>query len=222
LSTAEELVERNEENFSRAAITLLKGLVSRGKDEILWQVIVGERAALGDYFKRLGLVLIVDEVDEYAYLRQEENNSLPRLVQRYPLSYPVSMLLVELRKALGQMDTAGGDNRLVLTFADIMRRMEPFLPVNTNEMKYRQNIEHIINQVVQLGFLQKIKGGEENYEVRPVLRRFVDAQWLSDFADKLAEYEEHGQKLHAGSGTEQAERDDSKEEGLLGGFVHHE
>ena len=66
MSTAEELVERNEENFSRAAITLLKGLVSRGKDESLWQVIVGERAALGDYFKRLGLVLIVDEVDAYA------------------------------------------------------------------------------------------------------------------------------------------------------------
>ena len=221
MSTAEELVERNEENFSRAAITLLKGLVSRGKDEILWQVIVGERAALGDYFKRLGLVLIVDEVDEYAYLRQEENTSLPRLVQRYPLSYPVSMLLVELRKALGQMDTASGDNRLVLTFADIMRRMEPFLPVSANEMKYRQTIEHIINQVVQLGFLLKLKDKEEAYEVRPVLRRFVDAQWLSDFADKLAEYEAHGQKLHAGS-SEQSDGENSGEEALLGGFVHNE
>lgn len=221
MSTAEELVERNEENFSRAAITLLKGLVSRGKDEILWQVIVSERAALGDYFKRLGLVLIIDEVDEYAYLRQEENTSLPRLVQRYPLSYPVSMLLVELRKALGQMDTANGDTRLVLNFADIMRRMEPFLPVPANEMKYRQNIEHIISQVVQLGFLQKMKGSEDEYEVRPVLRRFVDAQWLSDFADRLAEYEEHGQKLHAGGNAEQAEGQNG-EEGLLSGFVQHE
>lgn len=222
MSTAEELVERNEENFSRAAITLLKGLVSRGKDEILWQVIVSERAALGDYFKRLGLVLIIDEVDEYAYLRQEENTGLPRLVQRYPLSYPVSMLLVELRKALGQMDTASGDNRLVLTLADIMRRMEPFLPVPANEMKYRQNIEHIINQVVQLGFLLKLKDKEEAYEVRPVLRRFVDAQWLSDFADRLAEYEEHGQRLHAGGTAEQAEEEPSGEEGLLSGFVQHE
>jgi hypothetical protein len=221
LSTAEEIVERSEENFSRAAIMLLKGIVSRGKDEVLWQSIVNERAALGDYFHRLGLVLILDEVDEYAYLQQEENSSLPRLVQRYPLSYPVSMLLVELRKALGQQDTASGDTRLVLSFADIMRRMEPFLPVNTNEMKYRQNIEHIINQVVQLGFLLKLKDKEEAYEVRPVLRRFVDAQWLSDFADKLAEYEAHGQKLHAGSTAEQAEEANG-EEGLLSGFVQHE
>ena len=221
MSTAEELVERKEENFSRAAITLLKGLVSRGKDEILWQVIVGERAALADYFKRLGLVLIVDEVDEYAYLQQEENTGLPRLVQRYPLSYPVSMLLVELRKALGRMDTASGDTRAVLTFADIMRRMEPFLPVPANEMKYRQTIEHIINQVVQLGFLLKLKDKEESYEVRPVLRRFVDAQWLSEFADKLAEYEEYGQKLHAGSTAEQA-AETNGEEGLFSGFVQHE
>ena len=221
MSTAEEFVERNEENFSRAAITLLKGLVSRGKDESLWQVIVGERAALGDYFKRLGLVLIVDEVDEYAYLRQEENTSLPRLVQRYPLSYPVSMLLVELRKALGQMDTASGDNRLVLTFADIMRRMEPFLPVPANEMKYRQTIEHIINQVVQLGFLLKLKDKAEAYEVRPVLRRFVDAQWLSEFADRLAEYEAYGQRLHAGSTAEQ-EEEANGEEGRLSGFVQYE
>ena len=221
MSIAEELVERNEENFSRAAITLLKGLVSRGRDESLWQVIVNERAALGDYFQRLGLVLIVDEVDEYAYLRQEENTSLPRLVQRYPLSYPVSMLLVELRKALGQMDTASGDTRLVLNFADIMRRMEPFLPVPAKEMKYRQTIEHIISQVMQLGFLQKMKGSEDEYEVRPVLRRFVDAQWLSDFADRLAEYEEHGQKLHTGSTAEQTV-EPSGEEGLLSGFVQHE
>ncbi len=222
MSTAEEIVERSEENFSQAAILLLKGIVSRGKDEILWQSILNERAALGDYFHRLGLVLIVDEVDEYAYLQQEEGSGLPRLVQRYPLSYPVSMLLVELRKALGQQDTASSDTRLVLTFADIMRRMEPFLPVNTNEMKYRQSIEHIVSQVVQLGFLQKLKGRDDEYEVRPVLRRFVDAQWLSDFAAKLAEYEEHGQQLHAESSTAEPDIKDSGEEGLLGGLVHDE
>ena len=96
MSTAEDFAGRNEENFSRAAVMLLKGIVDRGKDEVLWQVIINEQAALGDYFRRLGLVLIIDEVDEYAYLQQEENSSLPRLVQRFPLSYPVSMLLVAI------------------------------------------------------------------------------------------------------------------------------
>ena len=43
---AEEIAQTNEENFSRAAITLLKGIVSRGKDEVLWQVMIKEQASL--------------------------------------------------------------------------------------------------------------------------------------------------------------------------------
>ena len=132
---------------------------------------------------------MTQNLNTYAYLKQEDAAGLPRLVQRYQLSYPVSMLLVQLRKALGEQDTASGDTRLVISFADIMRRMEPFLPVPGNEMKFRQSLEHTIGQVVQLGFLQKLKGSEDEYEVRPVLRSFVDAQWLSDFNEKLAEYE---------------------------------
>ncbi|WP_296768324.1 DUF4194 domain-containing protein [Selenomonas sp.] len=215
----EETMECHEENFSRAAITLLKGIVSRGKDEALWQVIIHERSALADYFRRIGLVLILDEVDEYAYLRQEENAGLPRLVQRYQLSYPVSMLLVELRKVLGEQDTANGDSCLIISFGEIQRRMEPFLPVAGNEMKFRQSLEHTIGQIIQLGFLQKMKGREDEYEVRPVLRSFVDAQWLSDFNEKLAEYEAHGEKLHRGTETEE---DNEGEEGLLGEFVRNE
>jgi len=219
LSITEENAGTNEENFSRAAITLLKGIVSRGKDEVLWQTIVNERNALGDYFRRIGLLLIVDELDEYAYLRQEEAAGLPRLVQRYQLSYPVSMLLVELRKALGEQDTASGDTRMVVSFKDIMRWMEPFLPRSGNEMKFRQSLEHMIGQVVQLGFLQKMKGREDEYEVRPVLRSFVDAQWLSDFNEKLAEYEAHGRGIHEGAA---ADEEPNEEEGLLGEFVREE
>ena len=221
MSTVEEMTERNEENFSRAAITLLKGIVSRGRDEVLWQFIVNDRSALSDYFRRIGLILIIDEVDEYAYLKQEDAAGLPRLVQRYQLSYPVSMLLVQLRKALGEQDTASGDTRLVISFADIMRRMEPFLPVPGNEMKFRQSLEHTIGQVVQLGFLQKLKGSEDEYEVRPVLRSFVDAQWLSNFNEKLAEYEAHGQMLHQGAAEDKSDENEG-EEGLLGEFVRNE
>ncbi len=218
MSAAEEIIERNEENFSRAAIMLLKGIVSRGKDEELWQTIIYERNALEDYFRRIGLILILDEVDEYAYLKQEEAASLPRLVQRYQLSYPVSMLLVELRKTLGERDTASDDTRVIISLGDIMRRMEPFLPVAGNEMKFRQSIEHTISQVMQLGFLQKLRGSEDEYEVRPILRSFVDAQWLSDFYEKLSEYEAYGEKLHAGM-----EKDDNEgKEGLLGEFIRDE
>ena len=186
-----------EQAFSRAAILLLKGIVSRGKDEALWQDILSNQTGLQDYFRRLGLTLIIDELDEYAYLRQEENSGLPHLVPRYPLSYNLSMLLVQLRKVLAEYDRAAGSSRVVVSFEDILRRMEPFLPVQTNEMKYRQSVEHLVRAAMRMGFLQKIKGKETDYEVRPILRRFVDVQWLDDFAQKLEAYEAYGQVRHA-------------------------
>ncbi|MBQ1890208.1 MAG: DUF4194 domain-containing protein, partial [Selenomonas sp.] len=105
-----------EQAFSRAAILLLKGIVSRGKDEALWQDILSNQTALRDYFRRLGLTLIIDELDEYAYLRQEESSGLPHLVPRYPLSYNLSMLLVQLRKVLAEYDRAAGSSRVVVSF----------------------------------------------------------------------------------------------------------
>lgn len=211
--------DKQAESFSQAAILLLKGIVSRGRDESLWQTIINQQGALEDYFHRIGLSLIVDEVDEYAYLKQEETGSLPRIVPRHQLSFPVSMLLVQLRKALGEQDTASSDTHLVLTFGDILRRMEPFLPVSSNEMKLRQSVEHMISQVVNLGFLQKSKGQEDTYEVRPILRNFVDAQWLNDFHEKLAAYTAYGEKQHGG-GENAAE--ETAEEVLISEFVRDE
>lgn len=193
---------RQEQSLSRAAVALLKGIVSRGRDEQVWQDILSSQTGLKDYFSRIGLILIVDELDEFAYLRQDERSGLPRIVSRYPLSFALSMLLVQLRKALGEYDRSQSGSRLVLGLDDIVRRMEPFLPAATNEMKFRQSIEHLVNSALSMGFLQKIKGKDTDYEVRPMIRSFVDAQWLDRFDQKLTEYVEYGEKRHAGETIE--------------------
>ena len=63
-------------------------------------------------------MLIVDEVDEYAYLQQEENSSLPHLVQRYPLSYPLSMLLVGSSLGNIKLSKAIRDKSMLLIAAE--------------------------------------------------------------------------------------------------------
>ena len=45
-----------EQNFSRAAIALLRGVVERSRDEALWQTIVGREEALRDYLDRKSVV----------------------------------------------------------------------------------------------------------------------------------------------------------------------
>ena len=42
-------------------------------------------------------------------------------------------------------------------------------------------IDAHIQKVVELGFLRRLRGQEDEYEVRRILKAFVDAQWLGDF-----------------------------------------
>jgi hypothetical protein len=181
---------------SRAVIQLLKGVLYADQQPELWQALLSFRAAVGDYLAVIGLRVIVDEAEGYAYLRQaaepegeEAEAARPRLVQRRPLSYPVSLLLVWLRKRLAELDAAGGETRLVLTRAQIVDAMRLYLPEATNEAKTVEQIERHVNRVVEYGFLKPLQGDEERYEVRRILKALVDAEWLGRLDEKLAEYQ---------------------------------
>jgi hypothetical protein len=146
------------------------------------------------------LDLVLDEAEGYAFLKSrpepaddQASPRLPRLIARRPLSFPVSLLLALLRKKLAEFDAGGGDTRLVLTRDDIVELVRVFLPDNSNEAKLTDQIETHINRVVDLGFLRRLKptsasAGLASFEVRRILKAFVDAQWLADFDARLAAY----------------------------------
>jgi hypothetical protein len=79
----------------------------------------------------------------------------------------------------------------VLAREDIAELVRVFLPERSNEARLIDQIETHINKVVELGFLRKLKAGAGDtprYEVRRILKAFVDAQWLSEFDARLGEY----------------------------------
>jgi len=52
-------------------------------------------------------------------------------------------------------------------------------------------VDTYINKTVELGFLRRMNaaaGQPAAYEVRRILKAFVDAQWLADFDARLAAY----------------------------------
>ncbi len=179
--------------YSRAAIALLKGIVSREDDEAVWQELLKYRSQLSDYFAVLGLRVEIDKFAEYACLRQIESAALPTLVPRYQLGFGVSLLLVELRRMqeenVGLTADGRGAERLRVTLDDMVERLALFLPPQANEQRLMQQVERYMSQAVNMGFLRRPRYGKaQEYEVHPALRSFVDAQWLSNFDKKLAEY----------------------------------
>ena len=200
-------------DLSLLIVTLLKGVIYRESDERLWGALLSLQARTRDYVLLLGLELVLDEAEGYAYLRsrareEDGNDAIPRLVVRRQLSFPVSLLLALLRKKLAEFDAEGGDTRLVLSRDNIVELIRVFLPEGSNEARLIDQIETHINKIVELGFLHKLKSGTGSgervamFEVRRILKAFVDAQWLADFDNRLAAYQAHLAGNSSGAGNE--------------------
>ncbi|MBK8119875.1 MAG: DUF4194 domain-containing protein [Sulfuritalea sp.] len=213
MTMAEQQLENpaTENHLSTLVILLLKGVIYQEADAGLWNVLLNLQARVRDYVMVLGLELVLDEAEGYAFLRSRPEvdddaaPKRPRLVARRPLSFPVSLLLALLRKKLAEFDAGGGDTRLVLARDEIVELVRVFLPDSSNEARLIDQIETHLNKIVELGFLRRLKAGAANqggqaavFEVRRILKAFVDAQWLAEFDARLAVYQ--AQFLAAGGG----------------------
>ena len=187
--------------LSQLMVYLLKGVLYRDDDERLWVSLLRLQARVREQAAVLLLDLVLDEAEGQAFLKSRPDPDeaegaprLPRLVARRPLSYPVSLMLALLRKRMAEFDAGGGDTRLVLSRDEIAELMRVFLPDGTNEARLIDQVDATITKVVDLGFLRRLKpttGSAQDrghYEVRRILKAFVDAQWLAEFDARLEVY----------------------------------
>lgn len=210
--TTENLIEpgsiekpATEPDLSALLVVLLKGVLYKDNDGKRWSALLTLQNRVRDYVAILGLDLILDEAEGYAFLRTRHKNAendeaeenskedaVPRLIARRQLSFPVSLLLALLRKKLAEFDAGGAETRLVLMRDDIVELMRLFLPETSNEAKLVDQMERHINKVVELGFLKRLQpstpSAQPGYEVRRIIKAFVDAQWLAGLNSKLDEY----------------------------------
>jgi hypothetical protein len=182
-------------NISLVLVSLMKGVTCLENDPALWQSLLQLQERVREYIAVLGLELVLDEAEGYAYIRQrpvgEGEPELPRLVPRRPLSSPVSLLLALLRKKMAEFDAMSSETRLILSREDIIELMRLFLPDTANEARLIDQINSHINKVVEMGFLRRLQGRDNQFEARRILKAFVDAQWLNEFDRRLEEYRSH-------------------------------
>ena len=196
--------------LSALVVPLLRGVLYQETEPKQWSHLLNLQARVRDYVAVLGLELVLDEAEGYAYLQSRQvdeadgapGEQIPRLVPRRPLSFQVSLLLALLRKKLLEFDSVGGGTRLVLSRDEVVELVRVFLPETSNEARLTEQIETQLNKIAEMGFVRRLKGeatGSGNsgagqpamYEVRRILKAFVDAQWLAEFDTRLAAYQAH-------------------------------
>jgi hypothetical protein len=182
-------------NLSPVLVALMRGVTYRENDPALWQTLLNLQARVREYVAVLGLEFILDEAEGYAYLRQrlpaEGEAELPRLVPRRQLGYQVSLLLALLRRKLAEFDAQSGDTRLILSREEIIELMRVFLPDVANEARLMDRTDTHIKKIEEMGFLRRLRGQDDRFEVSRILKAFVDAQWLSQLDQRLAAYRDY-------------------------------
>ena len=188
-------------------VPLLKGVIYRELDAPLWSALLKLQSRVRDYVAVLGLSLVLDESEGYAFLRARDElteleatatEAMPRLVARRPLTFAVSLLLALLRKRLAEFDASGGETRLVMSREQVVELIRVFMPEGSNETRIVDQVETHLNKIIELGFVRKLKptsaasaAQAPSYEVQRIIKAFVDAQWLADFDQRLAAYQAH-------------------------------
>jgi hypothetical protein len=179
-------------DLSLVLVHLMRGPLYRDTHDKLWRLLLGVRHQVSDYVTVLGLSVVIDEAEGYAYLRSrpidDDVPEFPRLVARRALSFHVSVLLSLLRKRLAEFDASSAELRLILSRDQIIEMLRLFMLDSTNDARLVDTIDAHINKAVELGFLRRLRDEQDLFEVRRILKAYIDGQWLSQFDARLDEY----------------------------------
>ena len=177
-------------------ITLLRGVVYREDNAKLWQDLSGYQGPVQDYLSVIGLELVLHEDEGFAFLRNRERTEeedLPHLIIRRQLSYPVSLLLAQLRRKLAEHDASSGEERLILDKQEIIDLIGTFFVSGSNEVKFIRKIDASLQKVSELGFIRFLGDKKEKIEVKRIIKAFIDAQWLNEFDRNMQNYMEYAE-----------------------------
>jgi hypothetical protein len=180
------------EQWSSAAVRLLQGVVY-SEDASTWGVVLSSQAQLEDYFARLGLLLVIDEPEGLAYLRQlteeempEGHDTLPRLFRKTRLGYDETLLCVLLRDELRRFEEEDLHNeRCVVTTAALLERWRSLSAAQHDEVRARRQLTATLARLEDLGLVHKAADEPPAWEIRRILKARLPVAELESLKARL-------------------------------------
>ncbi len=162
-----------------------------------WLTLRGHVDEVQRYFRDIGQELVLDEGEGYAFIRQlepEGEERVPRLVQRRPLSYPATLLLVVLREEFLRFDSSADDSpRLIKTREQLRDLVADFFPETTNQVRDFKLIDAAIKSLDDLGFIRPLTaGGQDAFEIMRIVKARIAPSELETIKQRLLDHAEPG------------------------------
>jgi len=181
--------------FTPVFIKLLKGPVEY-LEKSAWEQLLQYQVELTNFLRQLGLVLVVEKDDGYAYLEQmrldEEDNTIG-WIRRIQLGYEESILLVLLRDMMAEFEVGEtGARELIKKRREIKEYAELFFRENPSRVKFIRDLDRLVDRAEELDFLEKVEQNDlqddQKFRIKKIIKAKVDNEILENFKQQLTEH----------------------------------
>jgi hypothetical protein len=179
--------------YAKTTVRLLQGVVYN--DDLCWKDLIQNQLSITQYLEKIGIELVVDEAEGYAYIKQielDEDGNTVGLVRRTPMTYEASLICIFLRERLDDFDSqAPMNNRCTVSAKQLKEDIQLFFKEKPNVKKFIRDLDRHIAKVVEYGFLKEIIGkgieSENLYEIKRIITAKITSDEIEIFKKKMEE-----------------------------------
>ena len=181
----------------RSLVYLLRqGVILASKKAKLFESLCRYQNDIRRHLAEVYLKLILDEKTGVAFVagmqKEEEeqledfaDNEVVSLITRRTLSLYDTLLLLVLRKHYQDRETSG-EQLIIIDQERVESYLTPFLPLTNSSKSDRRKLGPALERMVKKKILRKVRGSRDRYEITPVIRYVVNAEFLEQM---LGEYQ---------------------------------
>ena len=179
----------------RALVSLLRqGVILSSQKVKLFESLCRHQPAVRRHLSEVYLKLVLDEKAGVAFvasIQKEEDteldnfadNEIVSLLSRRTLSLYDTLLLLVLRKHYQDRETSG-EQLIVIDRERVESYLTPFLSLTNSTKADRRKLGAALERMVKKKLLRKIRGSKDRYEITPVIRYVVSAEFLENMLEE--------------------------------------
>lgn len=179
----------------RALVSLLRqGVILAAQKAKLFESLCRHQTAVRRHLSEVYLKLVLDEKTGVAFvvsIQKEEDaelddfadNEIVSLLSRRTLSLYDTLLLLVLRKHYQDRETSG-EQLIVIDRERVESYLTPFLALTNSTKSDRHKLGAALERMVKKKLLRKIRGSKDRYEITPVIRYVVSAEFLENMLEE--------------------------------------
>ncbi len=182
-------------DWNLAAAKLLQGPVYHD-DLPAWDALLRFQTPLQNYLIALGLRLVVNEAEGFAFVRQWEAEddgelpsgyeNLPKLFRRTRLSYDATLLCVILRDELRRLEIEDLDgDRCLISTDRLFEIWKSFSTHEADEVRLSRSLETSLSRLEDLKFIRRLDKDANEWEIRRILKARLSVAELEKLKARL-------------------------------------